>query len=67
MLVHMSVIHIFWIVNLFLTDKKVSRVMCSSIFYYSKKIDQRNCIKLMIKLQASWGDQFFFNEIILSA
>ena len=41
---HMPVIYIywqyqpFWIVSLFLTDKKFSRVLvCSSIFYYSKK------------------------------
>ena len=30
--------------------KKVSRVwVCSSIFYYSKKMDLRNCIKFCVK------------------
>ena len=40
----------FWIVSLFLTDKKVSRVlMCSSIFLLFEKMYQRNCIKFGIK------------------
>ena len=42
MLVHIYVIYViyqpFWIVSLFLTDKKVCRVLVySSIFYYSNK------------------------------
>ena len=47
MLIYMSVIHQpFWIVSLFLRDKKVRCVLvCSSIFYDLPKMDQRNCIK----------------------
>ena len=55
MLVHMSVIYVdiyqpFWIVSLFLTVTKVSRgLMYASIFYYSTKTDQKNCLKFCVK------------------
>ena len=40
----------FWIVSLFLTDIKLSPVLvCSSIFYYSTKMDQKKCIKFFVK------------------
>ena len=35
---------------MFLTDKKVTRALvCSSVFYFSKKMNQRNCIQFCIK------------------
>ena len=56
MLVHMSVIHIcwqhqpFWIVSLFLTAERVSRVlMCSSIFYYPKKWHKETLFSFVYK------------------
>ena len=49
----------FWIVSLFLTDKKVSRVVvCSSIFYYSKKMDPRNYIKFRVKNEIKCAKTF---------
>ena len=42
----------FWIASLFLTDKKVSRVLvCFSIFLLFEKMDQRNCIKFCVKYE----------------
>ena len=39
-----------WIVSLFLRDKKISRVsVCTSIFYYPKKLMKENCIKFCLK------------------
>ena len=55
MLVHMSVIwqwqfRPFWIVSLFLTDKKLSKQfgMFLDLLLY-EIMDQRNCIKLRLK------------------
>ena len=40
----------FWIVSLFLTDKKGSGVLVrSSIFYYSKKWIELNAVKFCVK------------------
>ena len=74
----MSVIYVcwqyqtFWIVNLFLTDvRQVSRVLvCSSIFYYSKKVNQRNCARIFQILTVTFGesaisrtqDQLWYNR-----
>ena len=67
MLVHMSVYicwqcQPFWIVSLFLTDKKVNRVLvCSSIFYYSKK-----WIKGTVKNYIKCAKTFAFGESTIS-
>ena len=47
----MLTISAIWIVSLFLTDKKVSRVLvCSSIFYYLKKLIKETVLSFVQKM-----------------
>ena len=45
----------FWIVSLFLTGKKVSRVWCFSIFYYSKKWTKETVLSFLCKKLTAKG------------
>ena len=57
----------FWIVSLFLTDKKVSRVLvCSTIFYYSNKLISESVLSFVLEMKLNVQEHLAFGKSTIS-